>query len=99
MMNDAITAMKRDCRLRKRGTIHSIDIDRGMLALMEWKTEVGWFFALDPSTRCLSNGKPIAAGNLKPGDPVMVRYEERGDEFLAKVIRILPIDLSAMQNP
>lgn len=83
------------------GTVKSLSSDSVVVAGKVKGKEAEWTFAVDEKTKIKKGGKSIAAGDLKAGDSVSVRYMEREGKTIAHVItvRVAPVPKKAGTNP
>jgi hypothetical protein len=70
------------------GTVKSAGADSVVVTGKDKGKEAEWTFALDPKTKIKRGGKNVAAGDLKPGDAVQVRYMEHGGKAVAQAITV-----------
>ena len=70
------------------GTVKAAAPDSIVVAGKEKNKEVEWTFAVDPKTSIRKGGKSIVPADLKPGDPVHVRYMDTGGKVVAQSITV-----------
>lgn len=70
------------------GTVKSASGDSVVVAGKAKNKEAEWTFAVDPKTKIKKAGKDIAAGDLKAGDNVQVRYMEHDGKTVAQSITV-----------
>lgn len=70
------------------GTVKAAATDSIVVAGKEKNKEVEWTFAVDPKTSIRKGGKSIMPADLKPGDPVHVRYMDAGGKVVAQSITV-----------
>jgi hypothetical protein len=70
------------------GTVKSAGADSVVVAGKDKGKDAEWTFALDSKTKIKRGGKDIAAGDLKAGDAVQVRYMDHGGKSVAQAITV-----------
>lgn len=80
--------------LRERGTVESIDAKEMKLTIKDTQSHAAQVFAWNQQTQFIERGghagKPstVAAGDLKQGDEVSIRYEKENDRLMARQVVI-----------
>jgi len=74
--------------LRQSGTLESIDVSAGWLELKHGGQQPPEVFLWNRQTQYQEKGKPIAPGDLKPGERINILYTKEGSHLLAKTILV-----------
>jgi len=77
------------------GTVKSASADSLVVAGKEKGKDAEWTFAVDSKTAIRKSGKAITAADLKPGDPVQVRYMDHEGKATAMAVQVKPGATSA----
>src|SRR5206468_7618014 len=77
------------------GTVKSASADSLVVAGKEKGKDAEWTFAVDAKTAIRKSGKAITAADLKPGDPVQVRYMDHEGKATAMAVQVKPGATSA----
>ena len=70
------------------GTVKSTLVDSIVVVGKTKGQETEWTFAVDSTTKVRKAGKDVTAAELKPGDPVRVRYMEHDGKSVAQNIAV-----------
>jgi hypothetical protein len=70
------------------GTVKSATADSVVVAGKEKGKDAEWMFGVDSKTSVKKGGKAIAAGDLKAGDSVSVRYMDHDGKAMAQAISV-----------
>ena len=70
------------------GTVKSATADSIVVAGKEKGKDAEWTFGVDSKTSVKKGGKAIAAGDLKAGDNVSVRYMDHDGKAMAQAISV-----------
>ena len=70
------------------GTVKSATADSIVVAGKEKGKDAEWTFGVDSKTSVKKGGKAIAAGDLKAGDSVSVRYMDHDGKAMAQAISV-----------
>jgi len=70
------------------GTVKSATADSIVVAGKEKGKDAEWTFGVDSKTSVKKGGKAIAAGDLKAGDSVRVRYMDHDGKAMAQAISV-----------
>jgi len=70
------------------GTVKSASPDSLVVAGKSKGKDTEWTFAVDSTTKVRKAGKDVTATELKPGDPVRVRYMEHDGKSVAQTIAV-----------
>jgi len=70
------------------GTVKSALVDSIVVVGKTKGKETEWTFAVDSTTKVRKAGKDVTAAELKPGDPVRVRYMEHDGKSVAQNIAV-----------
>ena len=70
------------------GTVRSSSPEAVVVAGRDRGKDNEWTFAVEPTTNIRKGSKAIVAADLKPGDPVQVRFVERNGKAHAESIRV-----------
>jgi Domain of unknown function (DUF5666) len=70
------------------GTVKSATADSVVVAGKEKGKDAEWTFGVDSKTSVKKGGKAIAAGDLKAGDNVSVRYMDHDGKAMAQAISV-----------
>jgi hypothetical protein len=92
----SVTAFSRnpDRVMADRGTIDSVNTANKVLEITEAKSKQPQTFSWNQDTRFLerdhlwNRSKPIMADQLRPGEPVRVRYQKQNAQLVAKTVVI-----------
>ena len=79
---------------RDRGAIEAIDTTAHTLVVKEANKATEQRFAWDETTKFVQQGKPVKAGDLKPGQQVRIFYQKRGDQLVAQQVVVLAADFA-----
>jgi len=69
-----------------KGKIKSVTADKQEFVLTDTNGK-DWTFHLDPKATVRLNDKDTKLNDLKAGDEVEIKYEKKGDQFIAEDIR------------
>ncbi len=69
-----------------KGKIKSVTADKQEFVLTDTNGK-DWTFHMDPKATVRLNDKDSKLADLKPGDDVEIKYEKKGDRFVAEDIR------------
>jgi DUF4097 and DUF4098 domain-containing protein YvlB len=70
------------------GTVKSASPDSIVVAGKDKGKDAEWTFAVDGKTTVKRGGKSVAAGDLKPGDSVSVRYMDHEGKAVAQAVNV-----------
>jgi hypothetical protein len=70
------------------GTVKSASPDSIVVAGKDKGKDAEWTFAVDGKTTVKKGGKSVAAGDLKPGDSVSVRYMDHEGKAVAQAVNV-----------
>jgi Domain of unknown function (DUF5666) len=70
------------------GTVKSASADSIVVAGKDKGKDAEWTFAVDGKTTVKKGGKSVAAGDLKPGDSVSVRYMDHQGKAVAQAVNV-----------
>jgi ribosomal protein S1 len=81
-------AEKKPMAKTANGTVKSAAADSVVVAGKDKGKDAEWTFAVDPKTSIKKGGKAITAADIKPGDPVQVKYTEADGKAMAQSVMV-----------
>jgi len=91
--------------LGDRGKIQNVNPSEQRLTIQESKSKQPQMFTWNQDTRFVerdhlwSKSKPVMADQLRPGEPVKIRYQKQNDQLVAKTVVISHANKAAASAP
>jgi hypothetical protein len=81
---------ERRARKNASGVVKSLSADTLVVTGKDKGADAEWTFTVGANTRFRKAGETITPGDVKPGDPVQVRYTEDGGKAMAQAVLVRP---------